>query len=53
MEKIEDAVRFKKLDKEAKDYDKKYKDQWAFAKIASENGNIICLSDLMINSKKC
>ena len=53
INKIEDATRFKALDKNSVTYTKDYKKQWDKASADVKQGKMICLTDLMINSKNC
>ena len=51
INKIENAVRFKVLDKDSASYQTDYTKQWTKAEKEAKQGKMICLTDLMINSK--
>ncbi len=53
INKVEEAIRFKKLNKESATYAQDYKKQWNKAEADVKQGKMICLTDLMINSKNC
>ena len=53
INKVEEATRFEKLDKESITYAQDYKKQWDKAGADVKQGKMICLTDLMINSKNC
>ena len=53
INKIEEATRFAVLNKNSATYAKDYKKQWDKASVDVKQGKMICLSDLMINSKNC
>ena len=53
INKVKEAVRFEELDKTSATYHEDYKKQWDKAEIAVKEGKMICLTDLMINSKNC